>query len=704
MAYHLCSSPSSLLHDRQSFCNSICPSHKSKLRPFTHSSKVTSLTSQSRTHLHVNHVSLQEPITQAAEDVDSSEEATYDDPDGKSSSSSKSYVWVNPRSPRAKQLLKKSYDARYTSLVKIAESLNSCSPSEGEVAAILRGLGDKILEQDAVIILNNMENSETAPIALKLFQQKIKATREVILYNVTLKVFKKCKEYDKAEKMFDEMLERGIKPDNVTFSTIIGCARMCNLPMKAVELFEKMSSFGCQPDDITYSVMIDAYGRAGNVDMALNLYDRARTEKWRIDTMTFSTLIKMYGMSANYDGCSNVYEEMKVLGVKLNINIYNNLLDAMGRAKRPWQAKTIYKEMLNNGFTPNFATHASLLRAYCRARYGEDAINIYKEMKEKGMDMNMVLYNTILAMCADVGYADEAVEIFEDMKNSKTCKPDSWTFSSLITIYSCSGQVLEAEAMLNEMIESGFEPNIFVLTSIVQCYGKAKRTDDVVKTFNRILDLGIVPDDRFNGCLLNVMTQTPREELGKLTDCVEKANPKLGSVVRYLVEGPEGDVNFRKEASILFDSIGAEVKKAFCNCLIDLCVNLNELERACELLDMGLTLEIYTDIQSRSQTQWSLHLKSLSLGAALTALHVWINDLSKALESGEDLPPLLGINTGHGKHKYSEKGLASVLESHLKEMNAPFHEAPDQAGWFLTTKVAAKSWLESRGSPELVAA
>jgi hypothetical protein len=128
------------------------------------------------------------------------------------------------------------------------------------------------------------------------------------------------------------------------------------------------------------------------------------------------------------------------------------------------------------------------------------------------------------------------------------------------------------------------------------------------------------------------------------------------------------------------------------------------LERACELLDHGLTLGIYTDIQSKTSTQWSLNLKSLSSGAALTALHVWINDLSKALEAGEQLPPLLGINTGHGKHKYSEKGLANVFESHLKELNAPFHEAPDKVGWFLTTKVAAESWLESRKLADAVAA
>uniref|UniRef100_F6HCW7 Pentatricopeptide repeat-containing protein, mitochondrial n=1 Tax=Vitis vinifera TaxID=29760 RepID=F6HCW7_VITVI len=219
-------------------------------------------------------------------------------------------------------------------------------------------------------------------------------------------------------------------------------------------------------------------------------------------------------------------------------------------------------------------------------------------MKEKGLELSVVLYNTLLAMCADVGYTEEAAAIFEDMKSSGNCMPDSWTFSSLITIYSCSGKVPEAEAMLNAMLEAGFEPNIFVLTSLIQCYGKANRTDEVVRTFDRLLELDITPDDRFCGCMLNVMTQSPKEELGKLIDCIDKANPKLGNVVKLLLEEQNGEGTFRKEASELFDSISADVKKAYCNCLIDLCVNLNLLEKACELFDLGLTLEIYIDIQS----------------------------------------------------------------------------------------------------------
>ncbi|KAM1014605.1 hypothetical protein ACFX2C_044569 [Malus domestica] len=201
-------------------------------------------------------------------------------------------------------------------------------------------------------------------------------------------------------------------------------------------------------------------------------------------------------------------------------------------------------------------------------------------MKEKELELNVILYNTLLAMCADVGYTEEAVEIFEEMKSYETLNPDTW-------------KVIEAEATLNEMLEADFEPNTFILTPLVQFYGKAKRTDDVVNIFNQLLELGITPYERLCGCLLNVMTQTPKEELCKLVNCIERADEKLGYVVRLLVEKQESSENFKNEASQLFNSIGSDVKKAYCNCLIDLCVNLNLLERACELLDLGITLQIY---------------------------------------------------------------------------------------------------------------
>ncbi|KAH6795869.1 hypothetical protein C2S51_036855 [Perilla frutescens var. frutescens] len=619
MAYNLSAPPSySLPYEAGLFWSSLSPLNLSHLRTLKNLSFPLKL-HRFKPSFHIfAKVSLQEPPLNAV-----NQDSKI--PDGKTISPSKSYVWVNPKSPQASKLRQKANDYWYASLLKIAESLNSCAPFEDAISGVLDILGENIVEKDAVIILNNMSNIETAPLVLNYFLKRSRMSREVVLYNLTLKVFRKSKNLVRADNLFDLMLEQGIKPDNFTFSTIISCARLVSWPEKAVEWYEKMPSFGCELDPVTCSVMVDVYGKVGNVEAALSLYDRARSKKG----------------------------EMKALRVRPNASMYNSLLDAMGRANRP---------------------------SYSRAPYGIDAIAVYREMKEKGFEFSVVLYNTLLSTCANTGYTDEATEIFQDMKSSENCKPDSWTYAFLIKISSRSGKVEEAETVLKEMVDAGFQPNIFVLTSLIQCCGKAGRMDDVVRTFDQVLESGMAADEPFCGSLLNLyaITQAPKEELGKLTTCIEKVNPKLGYVVKLIVEeNIEGEI-FIKEAGELLESIGANVKKAYCNCLIDICVNLNQLERACELLDLSL---------------------GLSLGAALTALRVWMNDLCNAL-GNEEFPELLGINTGHGKHKFAERGLVGNFESHLKELNAPFHEAPDKAGWFLTTKVAAISWLESRQSQE----
>jgi pentatricopeptide repeat protein len=313
-------------------------------------------------------------------------------------------------------------------------------------------------------------------------------------------------------------------------------------------------------------------------------------------------------------------------------------------------------------------------------------------MKEKGMDIGRDLYHMLLDLCADVGYADEAVEIFQDMKSSGTCHPDSVTYASLIKVYSHTGNVSEAEAMLKEMMNCGLEPNLLVLTSLAGCYGRAKQTDDVVRIFDQLLDLGLRPDDRVSACLVHVMAQIPKQEHGRILDCIEKAKPKLGFVIRYLMEERDDDRIFFKEASELFNSIDDFViKKSMCRSLIDLCVNLEVPNRARDLFNLGLTLELYTNKQNRSQTMWSLHVKSFSIVTTLTALQVWIDDLSNALESGEELPPVLGIYTGKNMSKLR------VIQSYLKEHNAPFQRFPEEKyNGFFTTNELAKSWLQSR--------
>lgn len=619
------------------------------------------------------------------------------------SSSSTSYVWVNPNNPRASKLIESSHGSRYSSLLDVSKSLDSCKAVEEDVAAVLAVLRGEVREHDAVVILKRMSNPDTGLLVFDYFRRRLKSAKRVVLYNVTLNLLKKNNNIARVEKLFDEMLERGVRPDRITLTTIIGCARSCGMPKKALELFGKVPALGCELDGITCSMMIDCFARLGNLNKALELYDHAREKKLSLDARAFSSLIRLYGISGNYDGCLNMYEEMKGLGVKPVLSVYNNLLLAMGKAMRPWKVKNIYLEMVQDGYQPNWGTYSAMIQAYCRARYGEDSLDVYKEMKEKGMRLNTILYNTMLAMCADLGLLKEAIEIHNDMMGCEMSKPDLRTYSSLIAVYSNSGKVSEVEAILEEMTKQGLEPDIQVLTSLVRCYGKANRTDDVVKTFDRLLDLDLTPDEQFCCCLVNVLAQTRREEMHRLSACIEKGMPNLGYIVKLLIDDEEKDEGtlLKNEAGEFLSSISTGARRAFCNSLIDVCVGLNQHRKAYELFVLGMKFDIYTDIQTKEPTQWCLHVKSMSSGAALTALHMWMNELSRAIENGEELPPLFGINTGHGRYNQPKTRLVNVLESHLRKLNAPFLEEPNVPGLFFTTSIAVTSWLKYR-QPENV--
>jgi pentatricopeptide repeat protein len=522
---------------------------------------------------------------------------------------------------------------------------------------------------------------------------------------VTFKTLRKDKNWPLVESLWEEMLESGTKPDDITFTTVISCARQCNLHDKAIEWYEKMSAFGCTPSKFTMSSMITTYWRAGQSVKAMEQYNQARKLKGRLFEGNFGSMISIYATSGNFDGALNLYEEMKALGVRPNLVTYNTLLNAMHKAERPWQVKTIYTEMCNSGVVPDRYTYVVLIRSYSKSRYSNDALAVYQKMKEAGMELDVILYNMLLSMCADVGFVEEAREIFDEMKRLPDgCRPDDFSYSSIITAYSCKGQVSDAEQMFAEMVDVGIKPTIFILTSLIQCYGNALQTDSIMRVIGMLPEFQVTPDDRFCGCLLNVATKAPSEDFGKIIDCIDNVAPNVCSFIKLLIDKSSSIQIIRERATELLDSLCKDVKKPYFNCLIDICIRFELTDKARELFNLASESKIYFNLQEKHDKQWILQVKGLSYGAALTAMHAWMHDVSEVLQNGEELPPLLGIRTGHGKHTYRGVNLISVLKEKLAEMDAPFHELPDKMGWLLTTDVAAKSWIEGIKKSELVSA
>ncbi|XP_054824015.1 pentatricopeptide repeat-containing protein At5g46580, chloroplastic [Prosopis cineraria] len=612
-------------------------------------------------------------------------------------------TWFNPTKPKrsvlSHQRHKRSpynYNPQIRDLRRFAQKLNDCDASESDFLAVVEEIPTPLTKENALLILNGLKPWQKTLLFFNWVKKQNSFPMEPIFYNVTMKSLRFGRQFQLIEDLAHEMIEKDIKMDNITYCTIISCAKKCNLFDKAVHWFERMYKTGLMPDEVTYSAILDVYARLGKVEEVLSLYERARATGWKPDPITFSVLGKMFGEAGDYDGIRYVLQEMKSLSVQPNLVVYNTLLEAMGKAGKPGFARSLFEEMIDSGIAPNEKTLTAVIKIYGKARWAKDALELWERMRQNGWPMDFILYNTLLNMCADVGLVEEAETLFSDMKRSEHCQPDSWSYTAMLNIYGSEGNVEKAMELFEEMSELGIHLNVMGCTCLIQCFGKAMEFDDLVKVFKTSVESGIKPDDRLCGSLLSVvsLSQNSNDE-EKVLACLQQANPKLVAFVKLMVEEKTSFETVREQFKGIMSDAAVEVRRPFCNCLIDICRNKDLQERAHELLYLGTLYGLYPGLHNKTADEWCLDVRSLSVGAAQTAVEEWMGTLARLVQREETLPGLLLAQTGTGIHKFSQ-GLGISLATHLKKMGAPFRQSEEKAGCFVATRDDLVSWVKSK--------
>ncbi|PWA75974.1 pentatricopeptide (PPR) repeat-containing protein [Artemisia annua] len=611
-------------------------------------------------------------------------------------------IWVNPTKPRPSVLnlqrhKKTSYvhNPQIRDLRMFSKKLNECENDKDVFFKVLDDIPHPPTRENALLVLNSLKPWEKTVFFFDWIKEKEFFPMETIFYNVTMKSLRFGRQFQLIENLALEMIENGIELDNITYSTIITCAKRSNLFDKAVEWFERMYKTGLMPDEVTYSAVLDVYAKLGKVEEVMSLYERGRASGWTPDAIAFAVLAKMFGEAGDYDGIRYVLQEMKSLGVKPNLVVFNSLLEAMGKAGKPGLARSLFEEMVAADIAPDAKTLTSLVKIYGKARWARDALDLWQRMKSNGWPMDFILYNTLLSMCADLGLQEEAEKLFDDMKGSDNCKPDSWSYTAMLNIYGSGGHVDKAMTLFDQMSKENVAVNVMGCTCLIQCLGRAKRMDDLVTVFETSLKKGIRPDDRLCGCLLSVVSYCENsDDLDKVIACLQQANPRLVSFVNSL----EGNTEFEKvkeEFKGILNNTEVEARRPFCNCLIDICRKRNLDERAHELLYMGTMYGLYPGLHTKTSEEWRLNVRSLSVGAAHTAFEEWMGTLSGMVNRQEPLPELLSASTGAGTHKYSQ-GLANAFESHVTKLSAPFRQTEEKPGVFVASREDIMSWVQSK--------
>jgi pentatricopeptide repeat protein len=280
------------------------------------------------------------------------------------------------------------------------------------------------------------------------------------------------------------------------------------------------------------------------------------------------------------------------------------------------------------------------------------------------------------------------------MKGSDNIEPDSWSYTAMLNVYTSGGNVNKAMALFDEMTEKHVDLNIMGCTCLIQCLGRAKRTDDLVRVFELSVQSGIKPDDRLSGCLLSVISYCDDDkEAKKIISCLLQYNPKLVSFLNMIDNEETSFETIIEEFKLILSGTEYQARRPYCNCLIDICRNKKLYDRAHELLYMGTVYGLYPGLHTKTAEEWRLNVRTLSIGAAHTAFEEWMGTVTKMISRDEPLPYMFTASTGSGRHKFSH-GMAKAFGNHVRKFGAPFKQS--EAGFFLATREDLESWVESR--------
>ncbi|XP_023537111.1 pentatricopeptide repeat-containing protein At5g57250, mitochondrial [Cucurbita pepo subsp. pepo] len=294
-----------------------------------------------------------------------------------------------------------------------------------------------------------------------------------------------------------EMIQKGIRPDIVSFTVLIhGLSKSGNVE-KAFGVLDRMRKSGLEPSSVTYTVIMLGFCKKGKLEEAFSLFEMIKGLEIEVDEFMYATLIDGCCRKGDFSRVFGLLDEMETRGIKPSIVTYNTVINGLCKLGRTSEADRLSKDLHGD-----VITYSTLLHGYVQERNidgifetktrledagisldvvmcnvmvkalfmvgaFEDAYILYKRMPEIGLVADSVTYHTMINGYCNISRIDEALEIFDEFK-SASC--DS------MAVYNGILKTLCREGLVEKACEVFIELNPKVLSLDVGVYKKLIRT------------------------------------------------------------------------------------------------------------------------------------------------------------------------------------------------------------------------------------
>ncbi|KAM7254096.1 hypothetical protein ACFE04_031778 [Oxalis oulophora] len=206
---------------------------------------------------------------------------------------------------------------------------------------------------------------------------------DVYSVNIAVKAFCDMGFSDKAYVLLLEMEKVGIKPDVITYTTLISALYKANCSEIGNGLWNLMVLKGCLPNLATFNVRIQYLVNRRRAWQANSVLELMLKSAITPDEVTYNLVIKGFCQAGYVDMAKKVYSGMQFKGYKPNAKIYQTWIHYLCKSEDFSLAYTMCNDSMRKNWFPNGDTIRVLIEGLKKKGEIEKAKMIIQLVEEK---------------------------------------------------------------------------------------------------------------------------------------------------------------------------------------------------------------------------------------------------------------------------------------------------------------------------------
>ncbi|KAJ8446822.1 hypothetical protein Cgig2_016132 [Carnegiea gigantea] len=319
-----------------------------------------------------------------------------------------------------------------------------------------RGLAPNIFTYN--IIIGSLCRRGKVDLAFKLLDKLVAANLQptVHTYTILLKATIAERGINEAMKLLNEMRERGVEPDTISYNIVLKGLLDVEKWVEMEKVVREMQSRGCEPSLFTHSLLVSVYCREGKAEVGLNMLKsiiKNGLKPDRYGIANFDPVLDALCKNGKVEEALEIFYKLLDVGCHPDLRTYTCLITALWKVGDRSRALKMVEEMLSEGFEPDVIAYNSILSCLCRDRMADGAMRLLKDMESYPIKPNVISYNMVLLCLCKEHRMSDAIELLGQMVEN--CLPNENTYNILIEGLGFAGGHSEAMGLAGSLVEMG---------------------------------------------------------------------------------------------------------------------------------------------------------------------------------------------------------------------------------------------------------